>query len=238
MMKPVIFAIAVCCAVSCSTAAATPTPAVGSNDAPMDRFGHDMLVRFHMHENFSLVRAIERLLLRGKLAEARDLARAIAIAPDEPGMSTWSKQTIRVRDRASELATATTLDAAFVAESKLAIECAGCHVATGVTPEFATPSQPPPDQATIAARMARHLWAADRLWEGMIGMADDSWRAGLEILAQPPLPAVEMGEVRARFARQLQRVAETARKSTSTDKDRAATYAQLLTQCAACHTSP
>lgn len=236
-MKIVIFAIAVCCAVSCSTAAATPTPSVGSNDAATSRFEHDMLVRFHMHENFSLVRAIERLLLRGKLAEARDFARAIAIAPDEPGMSTWSKQTLLVRDRAAELASATTLDAAFVAESKLATECAGCHLATGVAPEFATPSQPPPDQATVAARMARHLWAADRLWEGMIGMADDSWRAGLEILAQPPLPAVEMGEVRARFARQLQRLAETARKSKSTDKDRAATYAQMLTQCAACHTS-
>jgi cytochrome c553 len=236
-MKSFIFTIAVC-GVACSTAAATPTPSLGSNDASMNRFEHDMLVRFHMHENFTLVRAIERLLLRGKLEETRDLARSIAIAPDEPHLSTWSAQTMRVRDRAAELATAKTLDEAFTAESKLAMECASCHLATGVTPEFATPSQPPPDQATIAARMARHLWAADRLWEGMIGMADDSWRAGLEILAQAPLPAVEMGEVRARFARQLQRLAETARKTTSTDKDRASTYAQLLTQCAACHTSP
>ena len=197
-----------------------------------------MLVRLHMHENFGLVRAIERLLLRGKLEETRSLARSIAIAPDEPGLAAWAKQTMRVRERAAELANAKTLDEGFVAESKLAIECASCHVATAVTPEFASPSEPPPDQDTIAARMARHLWAADRLWEGMIGPADDSWRAGLVILAQPPLAATEMSDARGRFARQLQRVAETARKSTSTDKERAATYAQLLTQCAACHTSP
>jgi mono/diheme cytochrome c family protein len=191
-----------------------------------------------MHENFDLVRAIERLLLRGKLDEARNLARSIALAPDEPGMAPWAAQTLRVRDRAASLAKAKTLDEGFVAESNLAVECAGCHLATGVTPAFASPPAPPPDQATIPARMARHRWAADRLWEGMVGPADDSWRAGLEILAQPPLAATEMSEVRGRFARQLQRVADSARKSTGTDKERAATYAQMLTQCAACHTSP
>ncbi len=230
-MKIWLFAILV----AASPATATP---VASKEAPTARFEHDMLVRMHMHENFGLVRAIERLLLRGKLEETRSLARSLAIAPDEPGLAAWAKQTMRVRERAAELANAKTLDAGFVAESKLAIECANCHVATAATPAFGSPAEPPPDQDTVTARMARHLWAADRLWEGMIGPADDSWQAGLSILAQPPLAATEMSDARGRFARQLQRLAATARKSTSTDKERSATYAQLLTQCAACHTSP
>jgi hypothetical protein len=193
-VKRWMFASLIIAAGCSSTATATPTPMAGSNDAPAKRFEHDMLVRVHMHENFGLVRAIERLLLRGKLEEARNLARSIAIAPDEPGMAAWAKQTVRVRDRAASLADAKTLDDGFIAESKLAVECAACHLATGVTPEFASPAEPPPDQATVPARMARHLWAADRLWEGMVGPADDSWRAGLEILAQPPLAATEMSD--------------------------------------------
>ncbi|CAN5373363.1 hypothetical protein BH11MYX1_BH11MYX1_44520 [soil metagenome] len=223
---------------ACSTAAdATPGPGVGSGsaDTPSDRFGHDMLVRFHMHENFGLARAIERLLLRGKLDEARELARGLAIAPDEPGMAMWATQTARVRQRAAELVTAKTVDAAFVAESLLAIECAGCHLASGASPEFGAPSAPPIDQPTVAARMARHLWAADRLWEGMVGTADDSWSAGLAILAKPPLAASELGEARGRFARQLQRLAVTAQKVKAGDQARATTYAQLLTTCTACH---
>lgn len=31
--------------------------------------------------------------------------------------------------------------------------------------------------------MARHLWATDRLWEGMVGGDDDAWRDGLDVLA-------------------------------------------------------
>ncbi len=224
---------------ACAAAEATPAPGSGSGsaDAPGDRFAHDMLVRFHMHENFGLARAIERLLLRGKLDEARELARGLAIAPDEPGMGAWAKQTARVRLRAAELVTAKTVDQAFVAESLLAVECAGCHLASGAAPEFGSPSEPPVDQPTIAARMARHLWAADRLWEGMVGTADDSWSAGLAILAKPPLAASELGEVRARLARQLQRLALAAQRIKSGDQARATTYAQLLTTCTACHTA-
>lgn len=241
LRTPIVTMLCVLAGSACTTSAdATPSPAVGSGsaDAPGDRFAHDMLVRFHMHENFGLARAIERLLLRGRLDEARELARGLAIAPDEPGMTAWAKETARVRLRAAELVTAKTVDQAFVAESLLAIECAGCHLASGASPEFASPSAPPADQPTVAARMARHLWAADRLWEGMVGTADDSWNAGLAILAKPPLAASELGEARTRFARQLQRLAIDAQKIKGGDQARAATYAQLLTTCTACHLAP
>ncbi len=68
---------------SCPTARGEP-------DAPNVRFEHDMMVRFHMHENFDLLRAIEKLLIRGKLEDANALARAIYTSPDEPGLAPWS----------------------------------------------------------------------------------------------------------------------------------------------------
>jgi mono/diheme cytochrome c family protein len=129
------------------------------------------------------------------------------------------------------------LDDAFVADAKLAAECASCHVASGVVPEFASPPPTPPDKPTIEARMTRHLWASERLWEGIVGMADDSWRAGLDVLAATPLPASQLGQDRAVFARKLQRLAETARTPTTNGPDRATAYAEMLSTCAACHTA-
>ena len=211
-------------------------PGSGSgSDAPSSRFEHDMLVRFHMHENFGLVRAIERLLLRGKLDEARELAHGIAIAPEEPGMTAWAAQATRVRERAAALASAKTLDEALVADAKLASECASCHVASGVMPEFGSPPALPPDRPTVEARMTRHLWASERLWEGLVGGADDSWRAGLDVLALAPLPASQVGPDRAVFARNLQRLAETARKLRT--NDHSAAYAEILSTCVTCHTA-
>ncbi|HEV7556085.1 MAG TPA: hypothetical protein VGO00_11545 [Kofleriaceae bacterium] len=192
-----------------------------------------------MHENFGLVRAIERLLLRGKLDEARNFARAIAISPDEVGLTAWATHAARVRDRAAELANATSLDDAIRREAQLASECASCHVDTGVMPDFSSPPPVPPDRPFLEVRMARHRWAADRLWEGMVGMADDSWRAGLDVLAATPLPAAELGENRQALATKLQRQATNARVARSADRlaDRATAYGEMLATCAACHTS-
>ncbi len=211
---------------------ACTTSALAEPDTPPVRFEHDMMVRFHMHENFGLVRAIERLLLRGKLEEARDLARAISVAPDEPGMSPWAALATRVRDQAAVLATAKTVDEACVAEAKLARECASCHAASGATPEFSSPPKPPVDGPTVAARMARHLWASERLWEGIVGAADDAWSQGLDVLSATPLPVTQFGPAREPFAKKLQKIADRARTGTP---DRAVVYGELLVTCAGCH---
>jgi cytochrome c553 len=196
-----------------------------------------MMVRLHMHENFDLLRAIEKLLVRGKLDEVRLLARGIAEAPDEPGMAPWAKQAALVRERAAALASAPDTGEACRREAQLAVACAGCHVDAGATPEFRSPGQLPSDLPTIEARMRRHLWATDRLWEGIVGGADDMWREGLDVLAATPLPAVQ--DVDRGLARQLQQLADRARiaKATATATDRARSYGEILTACTGCHTA-
>jgi cytochrome c553 len=227
MKHLLLLALAGCTA----SAVADPT----GSDSPTRRFEHDMMVRFHMHESYGLVRGIERLLLRGKLAEAKDLARAISTAPDEPGMGAWAPLAARVRDQAGVLAAAKTIDAACAAEGVLGRECAACHAASGASPEFSSPPRPPADKPTIEARMARHLWAADRLWEGLVGGADDAWGQGLDVLAATPLPAAQLGATREPLAKKLQGIAAGARKGTA---DHAAVYGDLLATCAGCHTTP
>lgn len=219
-------------------ACAQPAALGDPPDAPPSaRFEHDMIVRFHMHENFALVRAIEKLLIRGRLEEARAFAQAIANAPDEPGLGAWSRHAALVRNRAAALATARGGDEACRRAVQLADACAGCHVESGASPEFRSPGQAPPDGPTIEARMARHLWATDRLWEGVVGGADDAWLAGLDVLSSAPPQASELSREQAAFGRKLQRLADQARsrQRTGTAQDRVRSYGEILVTCSGCH---
>lgn len=204
---------------------------------PRQRFEENMMVRMHMTENFGLVHELERNLIAGKLDAARDLARALAQAPDEPGAKAWAREAARVRERAGAIAAAKTVDEAIRADAQLAAACADCHVAAGAQPEFARWPALPPDGATVEARMARHLWAAERVWEGVVGDAPESWRAGLDVLASAPLPATTLGAAREPYAKKLQRLARDARdrKPAVALADRATAYGELLATCAACH---
>jgi hypothetical protein len=90
----------------------------------------------------------------------------------------------------------------------------------------------PPDRPTLDARMARHRWAADRLWEAVVGDDDDAWQEGLDVLAAPPLA---LDAERVPFSRQLQRLAKSGRLTKRPITNRAATYAEILVTCAGCH---
>jgi hypothetical protein len=206
-------------------------------EPPTVRFEHDAMVRFHMHENFDLLRAIEKLLIRGKRDEAVALAKAISEAPDEPGLGELAVHATRVRDLAAALARAPSIDEACAREARLAIACAGCHEATGVTPTLTAVPTPPPDKPTIEARMARHVWATDRLWEAAVGGGDEPWAKGLEVLSAAPLPFRTSLDDRSALAKQLQRLASTAFKRRTTDSlnERGRAYGEILTVCASCH---
>lgn len=219
---------------SCQTATGDPEP------PPKVRFEHDMMVRFHMHENFDLLRSIEKLLIRGKLEEATAFATAISNAPDEPGLGPWAAKAARVRELSASLARSPTVDEACRREARLAVACAACHADAGVMPMFDSSIPAPPDRPTIEARMARHVWATDRLWEAVVGGADESWTKGLDVLGASPLPFRTSLDDRRGLARQLQQLAVGARKRASTSDlaERGQTYGEILTVCVTCHTTP
>ena len=81
--------------------------------------------------------------------------------------------------------------------------------------------------------MTRHRWAADRLWEAVVGDSDDAWRQGLDVLAATPL---QLDAARAPIARELQRMATTALKTQHPSANRAGVYGEILVLCASCHT--
>lgn len=215
---------------------------VGRHSVPEptdERFEHDMMVRFHMHQNFDLMRGIERLLIRGKLDDAKAFARTIAIGRDDPGLSTVGAKTAKVRDLARALADSPSTDEACRREARLAVACADCHAATGALPLFDKVPTVPADGPTLEARMARHQWAADRMWEGTVGGSDDAWRAGAAVLAGTPFPFAKGQDDRAALAKRLQQLAEQAgkKKTTDTMAERGRVYGEMLVVCASCHSA-
>ncbi len=78
---------------------------------------------------------------------------------------------------------------------------------------------------------------------GDIGGANDSWNAGLDVLAQTPAPQSPVDADRKALARRLQDLATQACKQVAVKDDyafatRARQYGEILVACAARHTAP
>ena len=203
-------------------------------DHPAPRLERPAMVRFHMERHFDDLHTIERLLVAGKLPEATTLAHMLTRPANDPGLAMWKDEAARVAAAASEVEHATTLDQALRREPRIAAACAACHERTRAHPMFTT-APVPPDRPSPAVRpeveMARHQWAVDRLWEGMIGASEERWRAGLEILAADPLPVSQPDD-----AAHLQQLARAAlARPPSSVADRATSYGDMLVACAGCH---
>jgi len=196
------------------------------------------MVRAHMREHYYRFTTIEHLVIRDDLYDVHAIARTIG--QDvllENGLERWSTQTALVNGAAAVLAIASTNEEACRSTAQVAVACALCHRDAKVSAMFGSPLPPPRDDASVAARMARHVWATDRLSDGIIGAADDSWNAGLELLARTPAPSVASDARRADAARQLQELAAAARRTNQRDlMTRAGTYGEILVACSNCHT--
>jgi len=86
--------------------------------------------------------------------------------------------------------------------------------------------------------MYRHMWAADRLWEGLTGPSDDAWRSGAEVLARAPAsPPVTETPLPAGVVALLAEVRELGQAALEAETlaQRANLYAPFLASCAGCH---
>lgn len=87
--------------------------------------------------------------------------------------------------------------------------------------------------------MQRHQWAADRLWEGLIGPSDAAWSRGIRMLAEAPLHGTEPSWDTASDGDELaRRVHELGSEAASAllPHARATVYGEMLGLCADCHT--
>lgn len=199
------------------------------------------LVQLHMADHYADLRLMQRALVAGELTEVRDYATALALDRSDPELAAWADQLARMREAAAALAAAPDVPGACRREPALAAVCGNCHLETGAQLPLVDDG-PPADNGSTPVRMARHQWAADRLWRALIVPSNRAWQDALDVLADTPLPLDELAvDVRAderarlnELARRLQTTARDGRPITD-PAARASAYGELLVTCAACH---
>lgn len=185
---------------------------------------------------------IKEAVIAGELDDVRAPARRLVeqIAADELPEA-WRPHA-RTATRLAEAALAAgDLDAAAKAAAGLARACGECHTALADGPTFAPPGAPPPSTAQDPkSQMARHQWAADQMYQALVGRTDATWNAAADALADAPLRLeaitadVELPEDVLRLGDRVHELGRRAR-TTGDWEARATIYGDFLASCAACH---
>jgi len=207
---------------------------------PPAQFDRPAMARYHMQLHFGDLRTLEHVLLGGDLERGTTLAHLLARTTDAPISRAWDADIRAVSQAARALTRATTIDEALRREARIGGACASCHLHALSLPVFGTLSPAPRDLPTAEARMARHAWATDRLWEGLVGADDVRWGQGLEVLSLTTAPVSALAGTDAYQARlqqlaRAQLVASPIASPIASVDARAEAYGELLVACAGCH---
>lgn len=176
-------------------------------------------------------------LVRGDL-DGYHGAAAVVAKEGEHGPP-WSRSTT-VREIASRAGDATTVADAADALAELGAACGDCHRSQG-GPKLDI-GAPPSAVTSGSLRMARHRWAGEKLWQGLMQPSDAAWKTGAEVFANAPL-VLDAVDAEAPMPKQLDAftlaarasaIAREASSATARD-DRRRLFADLYTTCAGCH---
>lgn len=195
----------------------------------------------HMHGHYDAVVRIQSAVIAGSLEATREPAALLVEHPAPAGMpAEWQEHVDAMRAAARDALEAEDLAAAADATSRLGLACGACHMANNITVEFDEVDMPS-DKESSKAHMERHQWAADRMWEGLIGPADWSWSRGGNMLFESPLRHKALGaksddDPSIIMARRIHQLAANA-TAVSSPEEKAEIYAEFLANCANCHTS-
>lgn len=128
--------------------AACSRVASGSDDLQPEppeppRIEKPAMVRFHMQRHFDDLRMIERMLVAGKLHDAKTRAFLLTQPAPDPGMTPWATDIEVVTKAARALVVASGVDEALRRETRVAAACAYCHLRVQKSPIFpAAPRAP------------------------------------------------------------------------------------------------
>lgn len=201
-------------------------------------------VATHMHEHLDRITAIKSLIIMGNLDGVREPAIWLAEHESVAGLpSNYEPYVELMRVYAREVVEAPNLKSAAESVSRMARTCSNCHLVNHVELEFGY-DQRPGDLEDTVSHMQRHQWAADRLWEGLIGPSDAAWRRGADMLVDVPLlpEDVMYDSTNADDSAAIDQIARRIHvlggqgTITSTPAARSELYGEILGLCASCHT--
>jgi len=195
----------------------------------------------HMHEHYDAVVRIQGAVIAGSLDDTREPATWLLEHQSPAGLpARWEEYVTAMRGAARDLLNAEDLGSAAGATSRLGLACGSCHVSNNVTVEFDEDKRPS-DKEDSRSHMRRHRWAADRMWEGIIGPSNASWSRGANLLFESPMNPKGLGAEAGDdsvlgMARRVHQLAANA-TTVSDPAERANIYAEFLANCATCHES-
>jgi cytochrome c553 len=233
--------------VGCKTepSATKPFPEIGSQAAPSATiffavpapsrpFGE------RMKEHATLGIEMRDAVVHGDVAGAREAAGRLAglrvDAAFEPALVEKADAMKSAAGRARE---AQDVREAARGVADVARTCGECHARFG-GPKAAEPAGPADTGFGAKATMARHRWAAARLWQGLATPSGDAWTGGASALVDAPLAAERLTPGKTPVA-ELDALALSlrghARRALTAQhpEERARIYGDMLETCAACH---
>ncbi len=206
--------------------------------APLVGFA-DSATAKHMHQHHDAMKAIQGAIIAGTLDGTREPATWL-LEHEEPAdvSAAGSDYVAAVRSAAGDLLNADSFESAAEAASQMGIACGACHTAGGVTVEFAEVKRPS-DKEKARPHMQRHQWAADRMWEGLIGPDGVAFSRGANLLFESPVKPEELakhggGDAAVGMSRRVHQLAANA-TTVSEPSERAEIFAEFIANCGSCH---
>lgn len=202
----------------------------------------DPVVKAHMGGHFGQGASVRDAIVMGDVGAAQAGFQALADHPVAPGLPEGSKPFVQAYQQAARLGADDAAPTPGAQAKQLATvvqACGGCHATNNVKHEWKVPDAPPRDPG-VRAHMARHGWAIERMYEGLVGPTESSWSQAAAILndhaldeahlpSDKPLPADA-----AAAAERLHDLGKEALEA-GTPEARGALFAEALTTCATCH---
>ncbi len=230
-------------AASSNTTSSSPSPIVPTeelNPSAETEESQEQSRVTDMHLHFDDVNAIQLALISGNLVRTRELAKKVRIGFSGEAPHGWAPFIERSVASAEMLEVTTDLGMAARLAGTMAGTCGDCHRAQDVMVVDHEAVAPPRDEDRFSDFMIQHRWAADRMWEGLIGPSDAAWIAGAEALKTTELSADDVGE-RLVLTPEIEillaqiRSDATAAASINGAAARQALYGSFLAGCASCH---
>jgi cytochrome c553 len=199
----------------------------------------DAGLKAHMKEHFEAIRQIERAIVVGDSETAKQQATWLAEHAAQGEIAEYADEIKAVQDAAKAVAESDSMETMASGAAKLAGLCGHCHLVTTSIASFEW-TEAPKESGEAKERMQRHLWAMDRLWEGLVGPSEMSWQEGTKVLLAKPFPvdALPVDDKAAPAAKaQLEKIPALAKKASTAVEiaDRTKVYAELLGTCSSCH---
>ena len=201
------------------------------------RTDEDRAARMRYH--FALVMDVHDAVVRGDLEVAQKHARALADAPDPPGLPAAAGPYVFAMHRAAgRAASEDDLDEVGAAAAAMLAACGDCHRAVGTMPVI-----PGPVASAVGGKvghMLEHKRAVDLMAQGLVAPSTSTWRQGATALQAAPLRGRDLPrdpkltrEIR-EFEERVHELAERGKAAADT-RSRIYVYGEVIESCGACH---